>query len=69
MCMQVRRMLGVPLAHATADLVHGHPALVKPGREEVFAEYATAFSIANVQIQGRTANMQPLNKPLFGQVS
>jgi len=39
LCMQVNRMLGVPLAHATADLVRGHPALVKPGREEVFAEY------------------------------
>ena len=37
--MLVKRMLGVPLAHATADLVHGHLALVKPGQEEVFAEY------------------------------
>ncbi len=42
LCMQVnvKRMLGVPFAHGTADLVRGHPALVKPGREEEFAEYA-----------------------------
>ena len=32
-------MPGVPLAHATADLVRGHPALLKPGRKEVFTEY------------------------------
>ena len=31
-------MLDVPLAHAIADLVCAHPALLKPGREEVFAE-------------------------------
>lgn len=34
-----KKDVGVPLAHATAELVRGHPALVKPGREEVFAEY------------------------------
>lgn len=39
LCMQVNRTLGVPLAHGTADLVRGHHALVKPGREEVFVEY------------------------------
>ena len=38
LCMQVKRMVGVPLAHATADLVRSHPALVKPGREEVLTE-------------------------------
>ena len=42
LCMQVNviRMLGVPFAHGTADLVRGHPALVKPGRGEVFHEHA-----------------------------
>ena len=37
MCMQVsvKRVLGIPFAH----IVRSHPALVKLGREEVFAEY------------------------------
>ncbi len=40
LCMQVdiKRVLGVLFAHGTADPVRGHLALVKPGREEVFAE-------------------------------
>lgn len=38
--VNVIRMLGVPFAHGTADLVRGHPALVKPGRGEVFHEHA-----------------------------
>ncbi len=37
--MQVNRMLGIPLAHATTNLMRGHSALVKPGWEEVFVEY------------------------------
>ena len=34
LCMQVniKRVLGVPFAHGTADLVRGHPALARQGR-------------------------------------
>ena len=39
MQVNVKRMLGVPFAHGTADLVCGPPALIKPGKEEVSAEY------------------------------
>jgi hypothetical protein len=41
LCMQfnVKRMLDLPFAHITADLVRGHTALVKPSRKEGFAEY------------------------------
>ena len=38
MQVNIKRVLGVPFAHGTADLVRGHPALVKPGREEVIVE-------------------------------
>ncbi len=68
-----KRGLGVPFAHGTADLVHGHPAdlvrghpaLVKPCREEVFAEYAGQQHsvLHDVQIQGKTADEQPLDEP------
>ncbi|DBA87915.1 TPA: hypothetical protein ACH3X1_004903 [Trebouxia sp. C0004] len=36
--VNIKRVLGVPFAHGTADLVRGHPALVKPGREEPLDE-------------------------------
>ena len=50
--------------------MRGHPALVKPGREEVTAEYAGQqhLLLHDVQIQGETADKQPLDVP-FGQVS
>ena len=69
LCMQVnkKRVLGVPFAPGTADLVHGQLALVKPGREEVIAEYAG--HLHDVQSQGETADEQPLDDPWFGQVS
>ena len=73
LCIQVniKRVLGVPFAHGTADLVRGHPALVKPGREEVIAEYAGQqhLLLHDVQIQGETTDEQPLDDPWFGQVS
>ena len=73
LCMQVniKRVVDVPFAHGTADLVRGHPALVKPGREEVIAEYAGQqhLHLHDVQSQGETADEQPLDDPWFGQVS
>lgn len=68
--VNIKRVVGIPFAHGTADLVHGHPALVKPGREEVIAEYAGQqhLLLHDVQIQGETADEQPLGDPWFGQV-
>ncbi len=62
MQVNLKRVLGVPFAHGTADLVRGHPALVKPGREEVFAEYAGQQHLVlhDVQIQGETLTSSPL---------
>ena len=61
-------MLGVPFAHGTANLVHSHPALVKPGREEVIAEYAGQQHslLHDVQIQGKTADERRLDDIWFG---
>ncbi|DBA84469.1 TPA: hypothetical protein ACH3X1_006091 [Trebouxia sp. C0004] len=52
--VNIKRVLGVSFAHSTADLVRGHPALVKPGREEVIAEYPGQqhLLLHDVQIQG-----------------
>ena len=58
-CLQVsiKTVLGLPNGHGTADLVRGRPALVKPSREEVCAEYAGQrhLLLHDVQIQGETA--------------
>ena len=71
LCMQVNvnRMLGVPFALGTADLLRGPPALVKPGKEEVFAEYEDQQHLVLPNVQGQTASGQPLDEPKFGQVS
>ena len=49
--------------------MRGHPALVKPGREEVTAEYAGQQHLLLHDVQGETADEQPLDDPWFGQVS
>ena len=67
MQVNIERVLGVPFAHGTADLVRGHPALVKPGREEYAGQQH--FLLHDIQIQGETAGEQPIDDPWFGQVS
>jgi hypothetical protein len=66
MQVNIKKVLGVPFAHGTADLVHSHAALVKPCKEAVFAEYAGQqhSMLHDVQIQGETAD-----EPWLGQVS
>ncbi len=55
MQVKIKRVLGVPFAYGTADLVRGLAALGKPCREEVFAEYAGQqhSMLHDVQIQRR----------------
>ncbi len=73
MCNQVdiKRALGVPSAHGTADVVRGHPALVKPRRELRYAAYGTHrhLLLDDVQVQGGTADGQSLVETWFAQVS
>ncbi len=71
MQFNTKRVLGVPFAHGTADLVHGHPALIKPCKEEVSAEYAGQqyLMLHDVQIQRETADEQPFDEPWVKQVS
>lgn len=58
--VNVKRVLGVPFAHGIADQVHSRPAgrSVKPGREEVPAEYRGQEHLVqhDGQIQGETAD-------------
>ena len=69
--VNIKRVLGLPYGHGTADLVRGRSALVKPSREEVCAEYAGQrhLLLHDVQIQGETAAEPQASELWFGQVS
>lgn len=71
MQVAIKRVLGIPFAHGTADLVRGHPALIKPCREGVYGDFAAHkhLLLDDVQIQGETADEQLLDEPWYGQVS
>lgn len=70
MRVAIKRVLGIPFAHGSTDLVCGHPALVKPCREEPYGNYVgqQQLLLDCVQFQGKTADGQLLDEPQFGQV-
>ena len=72
-CLQVniKRVLGLPYGHGTADLVRVRTASVKPSTEEVCAEYAGQrhLLLHDVQIQGETDDEQQASELWFEQDS
>lgn len=69
--VDIKRVFEVPYSHGTAALMRGHSALVKPSREQVFAEYAGQrhMLLRDGQITGETVKEQQYSNLRFEKVS